>query len=64
MGLAGSIAVLRAIEATHHPENIVPTWALLQVGCLCLYQIAVHPCKRAAGQQSKGCISCASTSST
>eukprot|EP00891_Asterochloris_glomerata_P007747 jgi/Astpho2/7747/e_gw1.00116.24.1_t len=29
-GLVGSIAVLRAIEATHHPENIVPTWALLQ----------------------------------
>ena len=42
MGLAGSITILRAIEATHHPENIVPTWALLQVCCLCLYHVAVH----------------------
>ena len=42
-GLVGSIAVLRAIESTHHPENIVPTWALLQVCCLCLHHVAVRP---------------------
>jgi hypothetical protein len=41
IGLAGSVALLRAIEATGKPENVVYIWAINQVRSDELFKAAV-----------------------
>ena len=36
LGLAGSVGLLRAIEATGRPENVLLVWATVQVGAFLL----------------------------
>ena len=41
LGLAGSVGLLRAIEATGQPENVLFVWATVQVGAVWKFMMAL-----------------------
>ena len=44
IGLAGSVGLLRAIEATGRPENVVYVWAVNQVQPHDLFKLLSQAC--------------------